>query len=325
MLTRPAHPTATPSSAHRAAIVGVLGALCAALLACGGADQPADDGPCSTTATTADAAVRPIPLAAPTVELLSPGAEPRLPLRAGPDRAQAQPVRLTATTTVLTRMAGATSGADTTSREDQTVTVAATARRHCTDDTDVALRFDALSAADPSLSADLAKDIGSRGGLTLGDAGVPVSLRLWPNSGAPTTARAVLENTLATALQTLTARPGDAVGVGAQWQVRRTLLGATTLQQTLTATLRGRDADTIDLDITVDETPTGSEYTVPGTGDALHIVRYTSLGRGTARIDLRRALPVAGALDMRGARELVGADASRPLVQQTRYRLEWSR
>ena len=54
-------------------------------------------------------------------------------------------------------------------------------------------------------------------------------------------------------------------------------------------------------------------------------MRYTSLGRGTARIDLRRALPVAGALDMRGARELVGADASRPLVQQTRYRLEWSR
>jgi hypothetical protein len=325
VLIRPAHPTVPRPSAHRAAVVPLLGALCAALLACGSTGSVADDGPCSTAATTADPAVRPIPLATPTVELLSPGAPPRLPMRAAPDRSQAQPVRLTATATVLTRMAGGVPGADSTSREDQTVTVAATARRHCTDDADVALRFDALSAADPALSADLAKDDGSRGGLTLGDAGVPLSLRLWPNSGAPTTARAVVENTLATALQTLTARPGDAVGIGAQWQVRRTLLGATTLQQTITATLRGRDADTVDLDITVDETPTGSAYTVPGTGSALHIVRYTSLGHGTVRIDLRRALPVGGSLDMRGARELVGADAARPLVQQTRYQLEWSR
>ena len=105
--------------------------------------------------------------------------------------------------------------ANSTSREDQTVTVAATARRHCTDDADVALRFDALSAADPALSADLAKDDGSRGG-SLGDAGVPLSLRAVAELRPPTTARAVLENThLATALQTLTARPGDAVGIGA--------------------------------------------------------------------------------------------------------------
>ena len=213
--------------------------------------------------------------------------------------------------------------ANSTSREDQTVTVAATARRHCTDDADVALRFDALSA-DPALSADLAKDDGSRGGLTLGDAGVPLSLRLWPNSALRRRREPSWRTHSPRRCRPLTARPGDAVGIGAQWQVRRTLLGATTLQQTITATLRGRDADTVDLDITVDETPTGSEYTVPGTGAALHIVRYTSLGRGTVRIDLRRALPIGGSLDTRGARELVGADAARPLVQQTRYQLEWT-
>ena len=43
------------------------------------------------------------------------------------------------------------------------------------------------------------------------------------------------------------------------------------------------------------------------------------------KADLRRALPIGGSLDTRGARELVGADAARPLVQQTRYQLEWSR
>ncbi|GED98256.1 hypothetical protein [Gordonia crocea] len=305
-----------------AALIPLVGAVAAALVACGGHDGPADDGPCSTAATTADPSVRPIPLAEPTVELITAGTAPYRPLRAAPDRSAAQQVRLSATTTVLTRVAAAEGDR---SREDQAITIGLTVRRHCTDDADVALRFDSLSATDPELSGQLAADAGSRGGLTLRDSQVPASLRLWPNEGAPTTARAVVENTLATALQNLVALPAEPVGAGARWRVTRTLLGATTLRQTVTATLRKRDGDVIDLDVSVDETPTGSVYTVPGTGKALQIARYTSLGKGTARIDLRRALPIGGSLDLRGARELVGGDATRPLLQQTRYQLEWSR
>lgn len=316
MLTR----SSTPAVLRRAALVPLVGALGAAALACGGG-APADDGPCTTAATTSDASARPISLAQPRVDLLTSGTAPLRPLRATPDRTDAQPVRLTSTTTVLTRMADG--GAP--SREDQTVTVGATVRRHCTDDRDAALRFDSLSAADPAVSADLAKDAGSRGGITLGDEQVPISLRLWPTNQAPDTARAVLENTLATALQTLVALPAEPVGVGARWRVSRTLPGAATLHHTITATVRGRDGDIVDLDLTVEEAPAGSEYTVPGTGKALRIARYASLGRGTVRIDLRRVLPLGGSLDVRGARELVGADAANPLVQQTRYQLVWSR
>ncbi|GAB10152.1 hypothetical protein GOARA_052_00510 [Gordonia araii NBRC 100433] len=325
MLTR----FATTSTLRRAAAIPLAGVLAALLVACGGGDDAVDDGPCATGATTADPAVRPIPLAAPTVELISAGAAPHRVLRAAPDRASAQQVRATSTTTVLSRLAddgaGAPAEGDAASREDQTVTVGLTVRHHCSDDQDVALRFDTLTATDPVLSADLGKDAGSRGGLTLGAGGVPVSLRLWPNPGAPTTARAVIENTLATALQNLVAVPSEPVGVGASWRAVRTVLGATPVRQTVTATLRARTGDTVDLDISVDETPTGSDYTVPGTGKTLRIARYTALGKGTARLDLRRALPVGGSLDVRGARELVGADAGRPLVQQTRYQLQWSR
>jgi hypothetical protein len=316
----------TPSATAalcRAALLPLTGVLVGALVACGGADKAADDGPCATAATT-DASARPIPLAPPAVELISSGTAPHQALRAAPDRTAAHRARITSTTTVLTRLAD-TGGDDSISREDQSVTAEITERRNCTDDTDVALRFDALSATDPRLSADLAKDNGSRGGLTLGDSGAPVSLRLWPRDGAPTTARAIVENTVATALQNIVALPSEPVGTGASWRITRTLLGATTLHQTVTATLRRRAGDLIDLDISVDETPTGAEYTVPGTGKTLRIARYTALGHGTARFDLRRALPIGGSIDVHGARELVGDDATRPLVQQTRYQLQWSR
>ncbi|MFT3900312.1 MAG: hypothetical protein QM728_08720 [Gordonia sp. (in: high G+C Gram-positive bacteria)] len=305
----------------RAAVLPFVGALSLGLAACGGGN--ADDGPCATVATTADPAVRPISLAEPTVELVSAGTAPLQPLRAAPNRTDAQHTRLTATTTVLSRMAERADAAPT--REDQSVTLTLAARYHCTDEKDVALTLEKASAADASLSGDIGKDAGSRGGLTLDANRAPVSLRLWPATDAPDTARSIVENTFVTALQNMVALPAEPVGTGASWRTTRTLLGATTLTQTVTATLRSRTADTVEVDLSVDEAPTGSEYTVPGTGKKLQIARYTALGRGTATIDLRRALPVGGSIDVRGARELVGGDATRPLVQQTRYQLEWSR
>ena len=50
--------------------------------------------------------------------------------------------------------------------------------------------------------------------------------------------RAIVENTVATALQNIVALPSEPVGTGASWRITRTLLGATTLHQTVTATLR---------------------------------------------------------------------------------------
>ncbi|MFT4201193.1 hypothetical protein [Gordonia sp. (in: high G+C Gram-positive bacteria)] len=307
----------------RAVVVPLVGVLALSLAACGG-DGPRDDGPCATALSTADATARPIPLAQATVELLSGGDAPQSPLRAAPDRTSPQRVRATATTTVLSRVAGQTDD-EAASREDQSVTLALTARRHCTDEKDAALRLDEVSSTDAALSGDLGKDSGSRGGLTLGDGHVPVSLRLWPNRDASTTARAVVENTLATALQNIVALPDQPVGPGATWRVTRTVLGATTLHQTVTAVLTSRSGDVADIDVTVDESPTGSDYTVPGTAKTLQIARYSALGRGSVRLDLRRVLPIDGSLDVRGARELVGADAAKPLVQQTRYQLSWSR
>ncbi|QKT07565.1 hypothetical protein HUN08_10450 [Gordonia sp. X0973] len=326
MLAATTSPTARPT-----ALCGrLLGSTAVALLAlclpaCGSKDSGADTAPCAAESTTADATVRPIPLAQPTVELVSAGDGDRAVLRAAPDRGSAQHVRFSATTTVLSRLADAPADdKESSSRQDQAVNVELTARHHCTDDADVALRFDSFSAADPVVAGDLGKDSGSRGGLTVGAARVPISLRLWPNGGAPDNSRAIIENTLVTALQTTVALPDQPVGTGATWRSTRTLLGATTLRQTITATLRGRTGDAVDLDVSLDESPTGSDYTVPGTSQTLRIARYSSLGRGTLRIDLRRALPVGGKLDLRGARELIGADAAHPLVQQTRYQLSWT-
>ena len=75
------------------------------------------------------------------------------------------------------------------------------------------------------------------------------------------------------------------------------------------------------LDVTVDEEPVNSVFAIPGSEAKLHINRYSMTGKGSITVDLRRLLPTAGRMSMKGGRELVGDDPNRPILQQNEFTL----
>ncbi|MCP2195886.1 hypothetical protein LX14_003616 [Williamsia deligens] len=271
----------------------------------------------TTTVGAEGASLLPVPPAAVTLE--DPGAAPQAALTGTPDRTTAQQVSLRVVSSSTTARAG-----DQPSSSTQDVTLPLTARVACTDPTDVELDLGRPSSPDTGLAGSLAAVAGSRAGLAVTTGSVPVSLRLLPAAGADDAARAAIEQTMISALQRSVSLPTQPVGIGARWRAVRTIDGAATVTQTLTATLRARTGSRLTLDVTVDETPVSSTFTVPGQGQQLTIDSFTFAGSGTLDVDLTRGLPVSGSLSVSGGRTLVGDDPARPLVQRTSLAVTWS-
>lgn len=300
----------------------VLSAACCALLisvaatACGsgdsGRDNAASDGPCATSSTSGRDGVRLLPVAPATVAVTNPGGQPRAPLGVRPNIDSPQLVTLT------TESTEARSGG----RTDQTVTLPMTARIGCDDPTDVEMSLGAVSSPDPALNGALAAERDALAGMSLGPGTMPMSLRLIPPGDASSQARSAVEQALVQALQNSVPMPTAPVGPGATWTVVRTLTGAMTTTSTITATLRSRTGDTAVIDVSVDETPINDVFAIPGSTKTLTINRYAMSGTGSLTVDLARAFPTAGRIDMRGARELAGDGA--PLTQQLGFAVSWS-
>ncbi|MGZ8180207.1 hypothetical protein ACXVUM_19985 [Williamsia sp. SKLECPSW1] len=269
-----------------------------------------------TTVGAPGASLLPIPPAAVTVE--DAGAAPQAALAGTPDRQSPQQVSLRVVSSSTTAREG-----EQPSTVSQDVTLPLTARVACSDPTDVELGVGRPTSPDTGLSDALSAVDGSRAGLAVAAGSVPVSLRIVPAADAGDEARAAVEQTLVSALQRSVAVPTRPVGIGARWRAVRTLDGAATVTQTTTATLRQRDGSRVVLDVTVDETPVDSTFTVPGRGERLTIGSYSFSGSGTVTVDLARGLPVAGSLTMSGGRTLIGDDPARPLVQQTSLAVTW--
>ncbi|MFZ2512096.1 MAG: hypothetical protein WAW85_13535, partial [Gordonia sp. (in: high G+C Gram-positive bacteria)] len=118
--------------------------------------------------------------------------------------------------------------------------------------------------------------------------------------------------------------PTTAIGTGAQWRVERSVSAAINVTQIIEVTLTSWDGDAMTVDVTVDETPTAPIFRIPGSGETLDLTRFSNTGQGTFVINLRTYVPTSGSLRMAGARELIGADANRSILQQTSFQLSWA-
>lgn len=272
----------------------------------------ASDG-CAAQSTSGAAGVKLMPVPPAKITVIEAGTEPRQLAGATPDRSTPQSSTLVTTSTVA-------SAGDT---ESRTVEMPLTSRFHCSDATDLELTLGTVTAPDPVLGEQLRAVSGSRAGLAIGPGNALISLRLLPNEKSGSDARMAVEQSLLQALQMSVPMPTEPIGVGARWRVERILNSAATVTQHLDVTLRSRTGNRLTLDVTAEETPVNSTFAIPGSDQTLNISRFSNSGHGELTVDLGRALPVSGTITMSGARELVGSDAARTLVQQTGLTVSW--
>nr|WP_064571813.1 hypothetical protein [Gordonia sp. LAM0048] len=275
--------------------------------------RPSTSAGCSADSPSRAAGAAPVPIAPATVTIVDPGnGERRVPTTA-PDVAIAQSVTLVTTSEV------ASPG----SADAQTVEMPLTARFGCADLADLELDLGSVTSPDTTLNDAMAAMAGATAGLTLGPGYAPVSLRIAPPEQAGGEARLAVEQALVSAFNTAVVLPTEPVAVGATWRSERVIAAAATVTQTIEARLTSWDGNRLTIDYTADETPVNSVFAIPGGGDSLTISRYSYAGEGTVTVDLTRGLPVSGEATYRGARELVGADPGRPLLQQTGLSVTW--
>ncbi len=290
------------------------------LTGCSAGDRPPLDPArgCEAQSSARADDVRPIDVAPPQVSVTASGSGALRVPAVTPRTDTATSAALSTVSTETSVVAGAAQ-APTTTVED--VASSLTVRAVCDDPANAEFTFDAVTSPDAAL--DLGVFDGAIGGVTYRPGLVATSLRLRPPAQAPDPATRAVEQSLLSALTYSIPVPSTAIGVGAQWRIERTVSAAITVTQVIEATLKSWDDTTMTVDVTIDETPTVPVFRIPGSGQTLDLTRFSNTGSGTVVIDLRTYFPSSGAIRMSGARELVGADANRPILQQTSFQLSW--
>lgn len=297
--------------------------LAAGLTACS-SDEPVDDAPCAAAATSRDDGSRSINIPTADVTVLSPGEGVAQPLTVKPDTASPQEVTLeTSSIEASIAPTSANDGTNEVQKTEQQLATPITARSVCDDPTDLEFRIGTPTSKDTNLSSLLGALDGSTGGLSFAAGMTPTRLRLKPTDASESPARSALEQSLIGSLDYAVPLPTSPVAPGATWRSVRTVSAAATVTQTMNVTLAARDGDLLTLDVTVDEEPVNSVFAIPGSEAKLHINRYSMTGKGSITVDLRRLLPTAGRMSMKGGRELVGDDPNRPILQQNEFTLVW--
>lgn len=180
------------------------------------------------------------------------------------------------------------------------------------------------TGSDERLNEDLATAEGFRLDYDAGGTGLPRN----PAAGAPErasdTARAGVETSLRQWLTTPVAFPDDPVGVGAVWRVAGEA-DDPGMRRALTYRLVGRDGDLVDLEVTAEQTPV--DATLDDGDVALSVIEADTRTReGRLRVDLRRPLPVSGAVDF--VVTVVygdpGDDAGPRVIQRTLRAIEYA-
>ncbi|MCK8615033.1 hypothetical protein [Gordonia sp. C13] len=312
-------------SSHRRVLRSVVSS-CALVTAVSvlvaGCSSESDDAAGASSATVAGCAnespsraagAAPVPIAGATVTLVDPGEGERRVAAPAPDTSSTQTVTLVTTSDV------ASPG----SSDAETVETPMTARFSCSEKSELELELGTVTSPDASLNAQLPAMTGTKAGLTTGPGLAPVALRLAPPEQAGQEARLAVEQSLVTALNTSIALPTEPIAVGARWRTERVISAAATVTQTIDARLSAWDGNRLTIQFSAEETPVNSVFAIPGGSDTLTISRFSSEGGGSVEIDLSRGLPVGGQLTYTGARELVGSDPSRPLVQKTGLTVTW--
>ncbi|WP_347956535.1 hypothetical protein [Gordonia aichiensis] len=297
--------------------------VAATLTACSTTDT-ADDSPCAPTAASKSDGARSIAIPDADVTVVDPGQGPAQALTSSPAVDSPQQVTLE-TSSLETSVAPTSRTSDTNQvqKTEQQLVTPLTARTVCDDPASLEFRIGAPTSKDTELQGLLGALDGTTGGISYTAGMAPTRLRLKPTDAAESPARSALEQSLIGALDYAVPLPTVPVAPGAVWRSVRTVSAAATVTQTMTVTLTRRDGDVATLDVTVDEAPVNSVFAIPGSQATLHIARYSMAGSGTVTVDLRRLLPTAGTLRVKGARELVGDDPNRPILQQNEFTLTW--
>ncbi|MYR05237.1 hypothetical protein GTV32_02360 [Gordonia sp. SID5947] len=299
--------------------MAIAALLLVALAGCGSDDQAggsstaATEAGCTDDSTSGRQGVNLLPIPPAKVTVLDGGGAEKRTAAATPDRSTPQSSTMTTTSSVL-------SPGDT---KTQTVEMPLQARFHCTDSTDLEMTLGRVTSPEPVLADQLRPVENSRAGLAIGPGSMPISLRLLPAEDSGPEARLAVEQSLVQALQLSVPVPTEPIGPGARWRSERTISGAATVTQHIDATLRSWDGNRMVVDVAVDETPVNSVFAIPGSDQTLSIARFSNAGTGQVTIDLARGLPVAGSIELSGARALVGSDPTRPLIQQTGLSVRW--
>ncbi|MFT3715433.1 MAG: hypothetical protein QM774_05650 [Gordonia sp. (in: high G+C Gram-positive bacteria)] len=308
------------SSARRRTVpaaAAVLAATSLVLSGCSSSSPSTDEGGCFSTSRTDDA--RSIELPPAQVTVTNPGTGD---LRVPASRPRTDAPQKVTLTTESTENSVA-SGNDGVQATAETLTTPLTVRAGCSDPRRAQFTFGTPTSPDDALSPSLRVMNGAAASLSFADGLAPMSLKIaTPDSASPAASRAV-EQSLVSAFSYDVPLPTTAVGPGATWTSVRTLAAATTVTQTMTVTLRSWEGTRLVLDVRVDEAPVDSVFRIPGSTDTLDMTKFSNSGTGTMTVDLADLLPVDGELKLAGARELVGDDQSKPILQQTALTVTW--
>ncbi len=287
-----------------------------------GCGASSDGAPAVTAATSTEVTV---PVSAVSTKVLDPGAEPRSVVRLAPEAGVQQSVVLTTRSEVFQRV-GDEPEQDF-STPELTLPLSATVERAISDEdpsTLVDITIGSATSPDPTLASALGDAEGSGAGLTIGPNGAISALRLAPASAATNIARSALEQAFYQAVYRIVSFPGEAIGVGAVWEIQQQVMSAgITLDQVGTATLVDREDDRITVDVKVEQRPRESTWILPNGQGRLDIEQYTMAGEGTMRIDPALPLPVDGTLTVRGNQTYVEPDGAARLSQSQVDRVGW--
>ncbi|MBO0856104.1 MAG: hypothetical protein J2P18_20330 [Nocardia sp.] len=278
---------------------------------------------------TSDAEVEPsglgkeitMPIAAASARLVSPGSQPRAPLRPAVAPGTSQQVTLRTDHHVEQQINSQAAG----NFSAPTVTIPLTASL---DHEGIALALGTATSTDPDLAQQLLTADGSHAGFELGDNGAITRFRLATAPDSSESARAALERAFNQAVYNSLVFPNEPVGTGAVWTVRQQIsddLEPNGAEQVTTARLTGRTGNLLTIALDVTQTPKSRAWKLPGNGGSLDIVGYAMHGTGTVTVDLGLPLPVSGSVTVLGNQSYRDPRASVLLRQDVRTQVRWGR
>ncbi|WP_345497156.1 hypothetical protein [Nocardia callitridis] len=258
-----------------------------------------------------------VPIPAVTTTMVSPGDEPRSPLRPMYTPGTAQQVTLQ-TSHHIEQQINDQPGHDF-STPSLTIPMTAQTRSDSID-----LTLGSVTTPDPVLAEALTGVGGSHAGFDLGDLGAITALRMEPHPDTSNTARSALEQAFYQAVYRSIAFPDEPVGEGATWTVRQDVSGGVALDQVTTATLTKREGDRLTIELKVRQTPKSSTWDLPNNAGTLDIQDYSMDGNGTITVDLGLPLPVSGSITVGGHQSYRDPHSASVLQQTIETQVSWT-
>ncbi|WP_433591021.1 hypothetical protein [Nocardia sp. CA-145437] len=257
-----------------------------------------------------------MPIEAVTTTVVTPGAEPRSPLRRTLEPGTSQQVTLS-TEHHIEQQINQQAQRDI---SPPAVTIPLTAQAGADG---VELTVGNVTSPDPTLAQALTHADGSHVGFDVSELGAITALKLAPKPATSDAARAALEQSFYQAVYQSIAFPTEAVGVGAVWTVRQQVSGSVPLEQVTTCTLTAREGNELTIELNVVQSPKSAVWHLPNEAGQLEIVDYLMHGTGTITVDLGLPLPVSGQVEVGGNQTYRDPRSAVTLRQTLRTEVQW--